>query len=107
MFLGQIRKLVDERAHFQGYHGGICRPQNFSDAGNGVESFIVVVEARHAHLLVKQLRNDIQALSSQLFRCVLASLYEVMSVRRMDGPSDGPSVRNPFFLNAENEQFSS
>ena len=39
---------------------------------------------------------------STLFRCVLASLYEVVSVgpmvRRMDG--------NPSFLNAENEQFS-
>ena len=29
------------------------------------------------------------------------------SVGRMDGWSDGPSVRNPFFLNAENERFSS
>ena len=40
--------------------------------------------------------------NSALFRCVLASLYEVVSV----GPSDGPSDSNPFFLNAENEPFS-
>ena len=41
-----------------------------------------------------------------LFRCVLASLYEVVSVRRMVGRMVGRMVRNPFFLNAENESFS-
>ena len=42
-----------------------------------------------------------------IFRCVLASLYEVVSVGRSDGRLDGWLDGNPFFLNAENEQFSS
>ena len=37
-----------------------------------------------------------------IFRCVLASLYEVVPDGRMDGWSVGRSV-NPLFLNAENE----
>ena len=63
-------------------------------------------------------RNEIQMRCTlPIFRCVRASLYEVVSVcpsdgwsvRRMDGwmvrPSDGWMVR-PFFLNAENDRFS-
>ena len=40
------------------------------------------------------------------FRCVLASLYEVVSVGPSVGPSVRPSLCNLFFLNAENELFS-
>ena len=45
----------------------------------------------------------VEVSSRVLFRCVLASLYEVVSVGWSDGPSDG----NPFFFfKRRNEQFS-
>ena len=40
----------------------------------------------------------------KFFRCVLVSLYEVVSVRPSDGRMDGRSVTR--FLNAKNEPFS-
>ena len=39
--------------------------------------------------------------------CFLATCHILGHVRRMVGPSVGWMVRNPFFLNAENERFSS
>ena len=72
-----------------------------------VVNVLYVLHVLHVLNMLHVLHGRIVGLLGLVFfRCVLASLYEVVFVRPSDGRMDSPSVRNPFFLNAENEPFS-
>ena len=76
---------------FQGGRRGKCVKQQW---------FYALFDPRAAHLTLLQQRKSTKGEHS-LFRCVLVSLYESLSVRW----SVHPSVRNPFF-NARKRVFS-
>ena len=72
-----------------------------------IESLFLFLRPCRGWIVNSEVKNNV------LFRCVLASLYEVVSVGWSDGRSVGPkvrrcvgsSVRNPFFLKPKMSRF--